>query len=183
MLQCVDECFSLYYILYRPLYIFHEKRLSSIAKNYIEHTMFCLLISVCILTGAISVPVIPKRPTTEELKLDLKDDYQKYQEYLAKLQFKLLKEHKLAKPENRKILFEKFTEELDRIRQHEPISEPGTDAHFKKVWHDGDQLDEDTYDPTLFFQAHDYDNNARLDAHELDSTFENLVSWSFRSKW
>ncbi|KAF7255261.1 hypothetical protein EG68_08291 [Paragonimus skrjabini miyazakii] len=137
--------------------------------------MLCLLISFCILTGALSVPVIPKRPTAEELKLDLKENYQKYQEHLAKLQLKLLKEHKLAKPENRKILLEKFTEQLNRIRQHEPISEPGTDAHFKKVWHDGDQLDEDTYDPTLFFQTHDYDNNARLDAHELDTTFENLL--------
>ncbi|KAF5403187.1 hypothetical protein PHET_03280 [Paragonimus heterotremus] len=137
--------------------------------------MLCLLISVCILTGALGVPVIPKRPTADELKRDLKDDYQKYQEHLAKLQFKLLKEHKLAKPENRKILLEKFTEELNRIRQHDPISEPGTDAHFKKVWHDGDQLDEDTYDPTLFFQTHDYDNNARLDVHELDTTFENLL--------
>ncbi|KAF8568156.1 hypothetical protein P879_09458 [Paragonimus westermani] len=162
-----------------PLRIFPVQRISSIAKDCIERTMLCLLISVCILTGALSVPVIPKSPTTEELKLDLREDYQKYREHLAKLQFKLLKEHKLAKPENRQILLEKFNEELNRIRRHAPISEPGTDAHFRKVWHDGDQLDEDTYDPTLFFQTHDYDNNARLDASELDTTFENLHSGIF----
>ncbi|KAL0280429.1 UNVERIFIED_CONTAM: hypothetical protein PYX00_001720 [Menopon gallinae] len=96
---------------------------------------------------------------------------QEFKEYEMQKEFEKQEKLKHLQGSEREAFEKQIQENETKHKQHEPLHHPGSKQQLEEVWEKQDHMENQEFDPKVFFQLHDLDGNGFWDQNEVKTLF------------
>ncbi|CAB3225972.1 unnamed protein product [Arctia plantaginis] len=111
------------------------------------------------------------KKTTADLEAADKKRKEEFKEYEMQKKFEEHQKVESMDETAKKEYMEKAKQEEEAIKHHTPLHHPGSKQQLEEVWEKQDHMEQQQFDPKVFFMMHDVDGNGVWDADEVKALF------------
>lgn len=111
------------------------------------------------------------KKTTADLEEADKKRKEEFKEYEMQKKYEESQKIKSLDENAAKEYSEKVTKQEEAIKHHQPLHHPGSKQQLEEVWEKQDHMEQQQFDPKVFFMMHDVDGNGVWDADEVKALF------------
>ncbi|XP_075990563.1 nucleobindin 1 isoform X1 [Anticarsia gemmatalis] len=111
------------------------------------------------------------KKTTADLEAADKKRKEEFKEYEMQKKFDEHQKVEGMDETQKKEYMEKHKKEEEAIKHHQPLHHPGSKQQLEEVWEKQDHMEQQQFDPKVFFMMHDVDGNGVWDADEVKALF------------
>ncbi|GFG30832.1 hypothetical protein Cfor_00760 [Coptotermes formosanus] len=96
---------------------------------------------------------------------------QEFKEYEMQKEFEKQEKLKSLDDQHKQQMLKDMEDKEKKHKQHEPLHHPGSKQQLEEVWETQDHMENQDFNPRIFFHLHDLDGNGVWDADEVKALF------------